>query len=122
LALAVDRIEEFREKFTRSIEPLVRRDSQRLCAEAELNLSLVGHHFDEHLLLLEPFGEGNRPPTFSIRMAEVLSARNKWVRIRQGRSSLEVFCWDVPVTEQMKGDFLVEFYGKTRILRGFSPR
>jgi single-stranded-DNA-specific exonuclease len=78
LALAVDRIEEFREKFTRSIEPLVRRDSQRLCAEAELNLSLVGHHFDEHLLLLEPFGEGNRPPTFSIRMAEVLSARNKW--------------------------------------------
>jgi single-stranded-DNA-specific exonuclease len=122
LALAVDRIEEFREKFTRSVEPLVRRDSQRLDAEAELNLSFVGHHFDEHLLLLEPFGEGNRPPTFSIRMAEVLSARNKWVRIRQGRSSLEVFCWDVPVTEQMKGDFLVEFYGKTRILRGFSPR
>jgi hypothetical protein len=25
----------------------------------------------------------------------------------------------VPITEQMKGDFLVEFYGKTRILRAF---
>jgi hypothetical protein len=48
-------------------------------------------------------------------MAEVLSVRNKWVLIRQGRSSLEALCWDVPVTEQMRGDFLVEFYGRTRI-------
>jgi hypothetical protein len=55
-------------------------------------------------------------------MAEVLGVRNKWVRIRQGRCSVEALCWDVPVTEQMKGDFLVEFYGKTRILRGFTPR
>ena len=122
LTMAVDRIEEFRETFARSVEPLVRRDSQRLHAEAELTLSFVGRHFDEQLLLLEPFGEGNRPPAFSIRMAEVVSIRNKWARIRQGRSSVEVLCWDVPVTEQMKGDFLVEFYGKTRILRGFTPR
>jgi len=122
LTMAVDQIEEFREKFARSVEPFVRPDSQRLDAEAELNLSFVGRHFDEQLLLLEPFGEGNRPPMFSIRMAEVLSVRNKWVRIRQGRSSVEALCWDVPVTEQMKGDFLVEFYGKTRILRGFTPR
>jgi single-stranded-DNA-specific exonuclease len=120
--MAVDRIEEFRERFARSVEPVVRGDSQTLHAEAELNLSFMGRHFDEHLLLLEPFGEGNRPPTFFIRMAEVLSVRNKWVRIRQGRSSVEALCWDVPVTEQMKGDFLVEFYGKTRILRGFTPR
>jgi single-stranded-DNA-specific exonuclease len=109
LTMAVDRIEEFRETFARSVEPLVRRDSQRLDAEAELNLSFVGRHFDEQLLLLEPFGEGNRPPTFSIRMAEVLSVRNKWVRIRQGRSSIEALCWDIPLREQMKGDFLVEF-------------
>jgi single-stranded-DNA-specific exonuclease len=61
LTMAVDHIDEFREKFARSVEPLVRRDSQRLDAEAELNLSFVGRHFDEHLLLLEPFGEGNRP-------------------------------------------------------------
>ena len=79
-------------------------------------------YFFDQLLLLEPFGEGNRPPAFSIRMAEVLSIRNKWARIRQGRSSIEALCWDVPLREQMKGDFLVEFYGKTRILRGFSPR
>jgi single-stranded-DNA-specific exonuclease len=122
LTMSVDHIEEFREKFARSVEPVVRGDSQTLHAEAELNLSFLGRHFEEQLLLLEPFGEGNRPPTFSIRMAEVLSIRNKWVRIRQGRSSVEAYCWDVPVTEQMKGDFLVEFYGKTRILRGFTPR
>ena len=122
LTMALDRIQKFREKFAGLLEPLVRRDSQRLHAEAELNLSFVGRHFDEQLLLLEPFGEGNRPPACSIRMAEVRSVQNKWARIRQGRSSVEVFCWDVPVTEQMKGDFLVEFYGKTRILRGFSPR
>ena len=122
LTMAVDHIEEFREKFARSVEPVVRGDSQALHAEAELNLSFLGRHFEEQLLLLEPFGEGNRPPKFSIRMAEVLSVRNKWVRIRQGRSSIEALCWDLPVTEQMKGDFLVEFYGKTRILRGFTPR
>ena len=122
LTIAVERIEEFREKFARSVEPVVRRDSQRLDAEAELNLSFIGRHFDEHLLLLEPFGEGSRPPKFSIRVAEVVSVRNKWVRIRQGRNNIEVLCWDVPVAKHMKGDFLVEFYGKTRILRGFTPR
>ena len=122
LTMAVDRVEEFRETFARSMEPMVRRGSQRFHAEAELPLSFVNRHFFDQLLLLEPFGEGNRPPAFSIRMAEVLSIRNKWARIRQGRSSIEALCWDVPLREQMKGDFLVEFYGKTRILRGFSPR
>jgi len=122
LTMAVDRIEEFREKFARSVEPLARRDSQTPNAEGELDLSFIGRHFDKQLLLLEPFGEGNRPPRFSIRTAEVLRVRNRWVRIRQGRSSLEALCWDVPVREQMKGDFLIEFYGKTRILRGFTPR
>ena len=85
----IDRIDEFREKFARSVERVVRGDCQTIDAEAELNLSFLGRHFDEQLLLLEPFGEGNRPPTFSIRMAEVVSVRNKWVRIRQGRSSIE---------------------------------
>ena len=122
LTMAVGRIDEFRETFARSVEPMVRASSQRIRAEAELPLSFVNRHFFEQLLLLEPFGEGNRPPMFSIRMAEVLSIKNKWARIRQGRSSVEVLCWDVPITEQMKGDFLVEFYGKTRILRGFTPR
>jgi hypothetical protein len=121
LTMAVDHMEKFREQFARSIEPMVRGDSHRSDAEAELNLSFAGRHFYQQLLLLEPFGEGNRPLTFSIRMAEVLSVKNKWVRIGQGRSSVEVLCWDVPVTKQMKGDFVVEFYGKTRILRAFTP-
>jgi len=122
LTMAVEHIGEFRKQFARSLEQMASPDSQTVNAEAELNLSIAGRHFDEQLLLLEPFGEGNRPPAFSIRMAEVLSVRNKWARIRQGRSSVEVLCWDVPITEQMKGDFIVEFYGKTRILRGFTPR
>jgi single-stranded-DNA-specific exonuclease len=121
LTMAVDRIEEFREMFARSVEPMVVEGSQRVHAEAELPLSFTNRHFFDQLLLLEPFGEGNRPPMFSVRMAEVVNIRNKWARIRQGRSSVEVLCWDVPVAEQMKGDFLVEFYGKTRILRGFTP-
>jgi single-stranded-DNA-specific exonuclease len=121
LTMDVDHIENFREAFAQSLEPIVRGDGQRVHAESELVLSFAGRHFYEQLLLLEPFGEGNRPPRFSIRMAEVLSVRNKWARIGQGRNSIEVLCWDVPVTAQMKGDFLVEFYGKTRILRGFTP-
>jgi single-stranded-DNA-specific exonuclease len=122
LTMAIDRIEEFREKFAQSMEPMARGSSQRFHAEAELPLSFANRHFFDQPLLLEPFGEGNRHPMFSIRMAEVLSIRNKWSRIRQGRSSVEVLCWDVPLTEKTKGDFLVEFYGKTRILRGFTPR
>jgi single-stranded-DNA-specific exonuclease len=109
LTMSVDHIEEFREKFARSVEPVVSGDGLRVNAEAELALPFISRHFEEQLLLLEPFGEGNRPPTFSIRMAEILSFRNRWVRIRQGRNSIEALCWDVPVTEQMKGDFLVEF-------------
>jgi len=122
VTMAVDRVEEFRETFARSLEPMARECSQRMHAEAELPLSFANRQFFDQLLLLEPFGEGNRPPMFSVRTAEVVSTRNRWVRIRQGRSSIEALCWDVPVTEHMKGDFLVEFYGKTRILRGFTPR
>jgi single-stranded-DNA-specific exonuclease len=122
LTMSVESIEKFRERFARSVEPMVSRGRRTLKAEAELSLSCVGRRFDEQLLLLEPFGAGNPPPRFSIRKAEVVSVRNRWVRIRQGRSSVEALCWDVPVTEHMKGDFLVEFYGKTRILRGFAPQ
>jgi len=60
LTMAADRIDEFREKFARSVERVARGDCQRISAEAELNLSFLGRHFDENLLLLEPFGEGNR--------------------------------------------------------------
>ena len=50
-----------------------------------LPLSMVNRHFYDQLLLLEPFGDGNPAPAFSIRMMEVVSVRNKWVRVRQGR-------------------------------------
>jgi len=49
---------------------------------------------------------------FSVRMAEVVSIRNKWARIRQGRSSVEVLCWDFPAAEQMKGISWLNFTAK----------
>ena len=64
---------------------------------------------------------GILPPVFSIGRTEVVGAKNKWVRLRQGTHSIEVLSWDVAVDQGMKGDCLVEFHGKTRILRGFAP-
>jgi single-stranded-DNA-specific exonuclease len=121
LTMSVDHVDRFREALARSVEPLAGDRNKEIHADAELSLLSVNQHFSDQLLQLEPFGEGNRPPMFSIRIAEAKSVRNKWVRIRQGRSSVEALCWDIPATEHMKGDFLVEFYGKTRILRGFTP-
>jgi single-stranded-DNA-specific exonuclease len=58
LTMNVDRIEEFREAFARSVEPLMRGSSQRVHAEANLPLSLVNRHFFDQLLLLEPVRRG----------------------------------------------------------------
>ncbi len=121
LTMSVDYVGQFKEAFARSVDSQPGDPHKELRADADLSLLSVNQHFNDQLLQLEPFGEGNRPPLFSIRMAEAKNVRNKWVRIRQGRSSVEVLCWDIPVTERMKGDFLVEFYGKTRILRAFTP-
>jgi hypothetical protein len=52
-------------------------------------------------------------------MVEIQSVKNRWVRIRQGGRSIEAFSWDVAVSEGMRGDCLIEFYGKRRILREF---
>jgi len=122
LTRSVDHVDRFREALARSLEPLAGSRNKEIHADAELSLLSVNQHFNDRLLQLEPFGEGNRSPMFSIRNAEAKRVRrNKWVRIRQGRSSVEALCWDIPVTEHMKGDFLVEFYGKIRILRAFTP-
>lgn len=121
LTMSVEQIGPFKESFARAVEPLLRDEDKEVSPDADLALSSANRHFYDQLLQLEPFGEGNRPPMFSIRMAEAKSVRNRWVRICQGRSSVEALCWDIPVTEHMKGDFLVEFYGKTRILRAFMP-
>jgi single-stranded-DNA-specific exonuclease len=120
LTMSVDHVDRFKEALARSVEPLAGDRNKEIRADADLSLLSINKHFCDQLLQLEPFGEGNRPPMFSIRMAEAKSVRNKWVRIRQGRSSVEALCWDIPVTEHVNGDFLVEFYGKTRILRAFT--
>ncbi len=36
--------------------------------------------------MLEPFGTGNLPPVFSIRLTEVVNAKNRWVRVREGKT------------------------------------
>ncbi len=78
-----------------------------------------GKHFDEQLALLEPFGEGNPAPVFLLRGVEVAGFRNRWVRIRQGRFSLEALCWDLAPQVGMRGSCLIEFRGKRRVLKSF---
>jgi hypothetical protein len=56
-----------------------------------------------HSFELEPFGEGNRAPVFRIEGAEVAAVRNRWVRLRQGRHTLEAFHWKVDVRDRMRG-------------------
>ena len=87
--------------------------------DGELVLATAGKHFDEQLALLEPFGEGNPAPVFLLRGVEVAGLRNRWVRIRQGRFSLEALYWDLAPQAGMRGSCLIEFGGKRRVLRGF---
>jgi single-stranded-DNA-specific exonuclease len=122
LTMALEHIREFQDAFAGSFEPGSRVDGHSVKAEAELSLSIAGRRFYEQLLMLEPFGTGNPPPVFSIHLAEVVRVKNRRVRIRQGRHSIEVLSWEVVVDEGMKGDCFIEFHGKTRILRGFAPR
>lgn len=122
LTMPLKQVEAFGREFASSVNRMGIQFCPGIHAEAELALSTVGKRFDEQLTLLEPFGEGNRAPVFLVRVAEVMSAKNIWVRIRQGRRSIDVLSWDISVAEGMKGDFLIEFQGKVRILRGFAPR
>ena len=122
LTMALEHIRVFQDAFAGSFAPGSRVDGRSVNAQAKLCLSTVGCHFHDQLLMLEPFKVGNPAPVFSIGLTEVVSARNRWVRVRQQRHSIEVLSWDAAVDQGMKGDCLVEFYGKTRILRGFTPR
>jgi single-stranded-DNA-specific exonuclease len=121
LTMAVEHIREFQDAFAGSFAPGSRVEGRSVKAEAELCLSMVGHYFHDQLLMLEPFGVGNPPPVFSIGRTEVIGAKNRWVRLRQGTHTIGVLSWDVAVDQGMKGDCLIEFHGKTRILRGFTP-
>ena len=90
--------------------------------DADLTLASVTQRFCQELKLLEPFGEGNPAPVFRICAAEVVATRQRWVRLRQGRYTLEAFDWRVGAQTGQLGDWLVEFRSKGRILRAFHAK
>ncbi|MGB6131039.1 MAG: DHH family phosphoesterase [Acidobacteriaceae bacterium] len=119
LTIPIGQIEPFAKEFTAFVEGLKLQRNHEIREDGELVLATTGKHFDEQLALLEPFGEGNPAPVFLLRGVEVASLRNRWVRIRQGRFSLEALCWDLALEVGMRGSALVEFRGKRRVLKAF---
>jgi single-stranded-DNA-specific exonuclease len=119
LTMPIAQIETFAKEFITLVESLKLGRTREIRENGELVLATAGKHFDEQLALLEPFGEGNPAPIFLLRTVEISSLRNRWVRIRQGRFSLETLCWDLSLRAGMRGDCLIEFRGKRRILRHF---
>jgi single-stranded-DNA-specific exonuclease len=119
LTIRVDRIGELRsalESDCRGLAP--RRQPQ---SEGNLSLCTLSASFYAQLRQLEPFGEGNRAPVFRLEGAEVAAVKNRWVRLRQGRHTLEAFHWKVDIRDRMRGDWLIEFRSKTRNVCGFVP-
>jgi len=119
LTMPVDQIDAFAKEFTSFVEGLRLKRDHEIREDGELVLATAGKRFYEQLALLEPFGEGNPAPVFLLRGVEVASLRNRWVRIRQGRFSLEALCWDLAPQVGMRGSCLIEFRGKRRVLKGF---
>ena len=95
LTMPIGQVDVFAREFTTFVEGLKLKRNQEIHEDGELVLATAGKHVDEQLALLEPFGEGNPAPVFILRSVEVASLRNRWVRIRQGRFSLEALCWDL---------------------------
>ena len=119
LTMPIGRIEAFAKEFTTFVQGLNLDRNREIREDGELVLATAGKHFDEQLALLEPFGEGNPAPVFLLRGVEVASLRNRWVRIRQGRFSVEALCWDLAPQAGMRGSCLIEFRGKRRVLKSF---
>lgn len=119
LTMPIGRIEAFAKEFTTFVQGLNLDRSREIREDGELVLATAGKHFDEQVALLEPFGEGNPAPVFLLRGVEVAGLRNRWVRIRQGRLSLEALCWDLAPQVGMRGSCLIEFRGKRRVLKSF---
>jgi single-stranded-DNA-specific exonuclease len=122
LTMPIDQIERFEKEFNSVVQSVNLPARTAPQAEGELVLAMLGGHFDEQIAQVEPFGEGNRAPLLAVRTVEVSSLKRRWVRLRQGRYSVEALCWDVDLREGMRGDCLIEFYGKRRILRAFSEQ
>ena len=119
LTMPISQIDAFAKEFTAFVEGLKLERNHGIREDGELVLATAGKHFDEQLALLEPFGEGNPAPVFLLRAIEIVSVKNRWVRLRQGRFSLEALCWDLAPQAGMRGSCLVEFRGKRRVLRSF---
>ncbi|MGA8109927.1 MAG: hypothetical protein WB974_10850, partial [Acidobacteriaceae bacterium] len=115
----IGQIEAFAKEVTTFVEGLKLERNRDIREDGELVLATAGKRFDEQLALLEPFGEGNPAPIFLLRAIEVVSVKNRWVRIRQGRFSLEALCWDLAPQVGMRGSCLIEFRGKRRVLKSF---
>ncbi len=122
LTMPINQIEPFEKEFISVVESMNLPARTVPQAEGELVLAMLGPRFDEQLAQMEPFGEGNRAPILAVRTVEVSSLKRRWVRLRQGRYSVEALCWDLDLREGMRGDCLIEFYGKRRILRAFSEQ
>jgi single-stranded-DNA-specific exonuclease len=119
LTVPISQIDAFRKEFTSFVEGLKLDCSREIREDGELVLATAGKHFDEQLALLEPFGEGNPAPIFLLRAIEIVSVKNRWVRIRQGRFGLEALCWDLAPRVGKRGSCLIEFRGKRRVLKSF---
>jgi single-stranded-DNA-specific exonuclease len=119
LTMTIGQIEAFAKEFNNFVEGLKLDRNHEIREDGELVLATAGKHFAEQLAPLEPFGEGNPAPVFLVRGVEVASLKNRWVRIRQGRYSLEALCWDLAPQAGMRGSCLIEFRGKRRVLRSF---
>jgi len=119
LTISIGQTEAFTKEFTAFVEGLKLERNHEIREDGELVLATAGKHFDEQLALLEPFGEGNPAPVFLLRGVEVAGLRNRWVRIRQGRFSLEALCWELAPQAGVRGSCLIEFRGKRRVLRSF---
>ena len=119
LTMSIGQIEAFTKEFTSFVEGLKLDRNREIHQDGELVLATAGKHFEEQLGLLEPLGEGNPAPIFLLRTVQVVSLRNRWVRIRRGRFSLEALCWDLAPQVGMRGSCLIEFRDKRRVLKGF---
>ena len=119
LTMPIGQVDVFAKEFTTFVKGLKLKRNHEIHEDGELVLATAGKHFDEQLASLEPFGEGNPAPVFLLRGVEVASVRNRWVRIRQGRFSLEALCWNLAPQVGMRGSALIEFRGKRRVLRCF---
>jgi single-stranded-DNA-specific exonuclease len=101
LTLRVDRIGELRSGLELACRGIAARTEPQ--ADGNLSLCSLSPSFYAQLRQLEPFGEGNRAPVFCIEGAEAVAVKNRWVRLRQGRHTLEALSWKADVRDRMRG-------------------